>query len=96
MALQIAGATGGTAVSPTPPGRSIARYDMDIEQGQLIQPQHPVVVEVTLLHPTAAERDVAPKCGRKSVHDAALKLRFDDARIDGLSAVDDAGNLVDL
>src|SRR4029077_12010193 len=77
-------------------GPRIACHDMDIEAGHLIEPQHAIVVEVALLHPTTPERDVAPKCGREAVHDAALELRFDDAWIHGLSAVDDAGDLVDL
>jgi hypothetical protein len=40
---------------------------MDIENRHLIHPQHAMIVEVALVHPTAAERDVAPKRGCKAV-----------------------------
>src|SRR5690348_12462504 len=55
-----------------------------------------MIIEVTLLHTSTAQRDVAPQCSRQAIHDAALELRFDDTRIHRLSAVDDAGNLVEL
>ncbi len=53
MALQIAGATGGTAGLANATGPRIAWDDVDVEHGHLIQPQHAVVVEITLLHLTA-------------------------------------------
>src|SRR5882724_9075865 len=54
--------------------RGIARYDVDVELGRLIQAQHPAIVEVALLNTPAPERDVAPERGRQAVYDAALEL----------------------
>src|ERR1700685_3445024 len=81
---------------PNATGLCIARQDVDVECRRLMEPQHTVIVEITLLYAAAAQRDVAPQRGRKSIDDAALELRFDDARIDGLSAIDDARDLVNL
>src|SRR5712664_263311 len=76
--------------------RGIARDDVDVELGRFIQAQHPVVVEVALLNTSAPERDVSPERSRQAIYDAALELRFNDARIDRLPTVDDTGDLVDL
>src|ERR1700690_1504098 len=77
-------------------GRLVAVDEMYINFGYLVIAKDPVVVEVGLLHPAADDRDFAPLGGRETEDDAAFDLRFDDARIDHLTAVDDADDFVHL
>ena len=67
---------------------------MHIDARRLGQAQHPITVEVALLHLAANERDVAPERRRQSEENAALDLLIDDVRVHHLSAVDDAGDAV--
>src|SRR3989442_1204706 len=90
IALQTAGAMGGVPGSPTPPGASLLGTMCTSTTRHLGNPQHRIVVEVTLRHASVLDRDRALQCRGKPEHDAALHLRFDRTRIHVHTAVDGA------
>src|SRR3989475_4395818 len=64
-----------------------ARHDVPLALRHPREPQHPIVVEVALLHATPVDRDLAPQRRREAVHDRALHLRLDGVGVDDRSTV---------
>ena len=73
-------------------GRLAALDDMDFDLRRLVDAQHPVVVEVRLLHPALLDGDLAVERGGEAEDEAALELRRDGIRIDGDAGIDRAGD----
>src|SRR5258708_37065313 len=67
---------------------------MHVEFGQFAVAQQTIIIEVGLLHSAADDRHVAPQSGGETEDDAAFDLRFDDARVDHLTAVDHTNDFV--
>src|SRR5258708_7444968 len=77
-------------------GRLVAVHEMHVEFGQFVVAQQPIIIEVGLLHSAAYDSHVAPQGGGETEDDAAVDLRFDDAWIDHLTAVDDTNDFMHL
>src|SRR5215471_5616132 len=77
-------------------GRFLARHDVHLDLGHLVHPQHPVVVEVRLLHLAVLERDLAVQGGGQPVDDRALDLALHDIGVRRHAAVDRRDDAVDL
>ena len=67
---------------------------MHLDHRHFGEAQHPVVVEIALLHPALVDPDLTPQRGGETVHDRALHLRFDDARVHDRPAVHRAHHAV--
>src|SRR5206468_11506341 len=76
------------------PLRVGARHDVHLDHRHFGEAQHPVVVEIALLHPALVDPDLTPQRGGETVHDRALHLRFDDARVHDRPAVHRAHHAV--
>jgi hypothetical protein len=61
---------------------------MDLYCRRFIDPHHPVIVEVALLHPSLGDRDLVVEGGCEAEDEAALDLRLDPVGIDRRAAVD--------
>ncbi len=59
-----------------------------------VHSQHPITVEIVLLHPAVLERDRPIQHGSETESDAALHLRRNDIGIDGCAAVDRAHHTI--
>ena len=70
-------------------GRLATPDEMHIDGRDLMDSQHPVVVEVRLLNPPLVERDLSMNRGGETEYQAALKLGNDGIGIDRQPAVDD-------
>ena len=92
VAANSALASAGPAIevpgSPMPPGASPFSHEMDLDRGRFVDPHHPIIVEVALLHPAFRDRDLVIERGRESEDEAALDLRLDAVGIDDGAAID--------
>src|SRR4030095_9262134 len=66
------------------------RSDMDLDHRHFVDPQHGIVVKITLLHAALVDGDGAIKRGAKTVDNATLHLRYHLIRVYVHSAVDGA------
>ena len=66
--------------------------DVDLDRRRFINAQHPVIVEVRLLHPAFLDRDLAPQRRGQAEDQPALKLRHNGVGVDGNAGVDGAGD----
>src|SRR2546430_420304 len=64
-----------------------ARHDMHLDLRHFAHAQHPVVVEVRLLHAAVLERDLAVQRRGEAVYDRALDLALDDVRVHRHAAI---------
>src|SRR5712691_73610 len=64
-----------------------ARHDVHLDLRHFAHAQHPVVVEVRLLHPAVLERDLAVEGCGEAIDDCAFDLAPDDVRVHGHAAV---------
>ena len=87
-ALASAGAAIEVPGSPMPPGACAVPDQMNVDRRRLIDPHHPIIVEVALLHPPFGERDLIVERRGEPEDEAALDLRLDAVRIDNLAAID--------
>src|SRR5438552_3908451 len=71
-------------------------HDVDIDLRHLVDAEHFVGIEVPLLHAAFVDSDRAFERGGEPVYNAAFNLLGDDGGIDDMSAIDRAGDTVDL
>src|SRR4051812_30749976 len=75
---------------PDASGRLEALHEMHVDSRRLVDPQHAVVTEVTLLHPAILDRDLAVQGACKAENDPAFHLRPNRVGVYGDATIDDA------
>ena len=96
-AFAMAGATGGTPGSPTPPGGALALHELDVDPPRRFVDPHDASPsrKFVLLDRAALHRDAAVQREAHPEDDRALHLRAHAVRVDDRAGVDRHPRLVD-
>src|SRR5262245_41146399 len=88
--------SGRAELADAAPFLAAREREVDLDLRGVGQPNNLIAVEIALFDLGVLDRDLAIQGGGKSVHHPALNLRFDDAGIDHVAAIDGGDNAVDL
>ncbi len=85
----------GAGLADAAPFRAAGEREIDLDLGRVGQGYDLIVAEIALLDAAVLDGDLAVKRGGKAIDHPALDLRFHDAGIDHVAAIDRRDDAVD-